>query len=61
VLKTSTGTVTGTRFYNIGGQIVATSVATGSGVSTAWLAGDSQNTETIAINASTLGRDPPLV
>jgi RHS repeat-associated protein len=54
VLNTSTGTVTGTRYYTIGGQQIAASTYTSGGVLVAWMAGDSQHTETIAISASTL-------
>jgi len=56
MLNTSTGTITGTRYYSIGGQQVASATAStsGGGTSLAWLAGDSQHTETIAISASTL-------
>jgi RHS repeat-associated protein len=54
VLKTSTGTVTGTRYYSISGQVVAASTAASGAVSLAWLAGDSQQTEAVAISASTL-------
>jgi RHS repeat-associated protein len=53
-LDTSTGTVTGTRYYTIGGQLVAATTSNGSGTTMAWLAGDSQDTELIAIDASTL-------
>ena len=50
-LNTSTGTVTGTRYYDIGGAIVAART----GASTlAYLAGDEQGTDSIAIDASTL-------
>jgi RHS repeat-associated protein len=54
VLNTSTGAVTGTRFYSIGGQPVAASASSGGSTVLVWLAGDSQDTETIAIDASTL-------
>ena len=54
VLDTSTGTITGTRYYTIDGEQIAASTATSGGVDLAWLAGDSQHTETIAIDASTL-------
>jgi hypothetical protein len=48
---TSTGTVTGTRSYGLGGATVAALTA-GSGLS--YLVGDQQGTEDVAINASTL-------
>jgi RHS repeat-associated protein len=50
VLNDSTDTVTGTRFYALGG--VTTAVRTGSDVS--YLIGDEQGTDTIAIAATTL-------
>jgi RHS repeat-associated protein len=53
-LNASAGTVTGTRYYAIGGQLVAATTSNGSGTTTAWLAGNSQNTEMIAIDATTL-------
>jgi RHS repeat-associated protein len=49
-LNTATGTVTGTRYYAIGGQTIA--AGTGSGL--VYLAGDQQDTEAVAISASTL-------
>ncbi len=51
-LSTSTGTVTGTRYYSIGGATVAART----GASTlAYLAGDTQGTDSVAIDSSTLG------
>jgi YD repeat-containing protein len=50
-LNTSTGTVTGTRYYSIGGFTVA--AGTG-GVSLAYLAGDQQGTISVAIDSRTL-------
>jgi RHS repeat-associated protein len=54
-LNTTTSAVTGTRYYNLGSQTVAT-LTTGSTGSTglAYLAGDQQGTESVALNASTL-------
>ena len=50
-LNTGTGTVTGTRFYRIGG----TTIATRTGASNvAYLAGDQQGTASVAIDATTL-------
>jgi RHS repeat-associated protein len=54
VLDTATGTVTGTRYYTLGAVTVATRTATGSGTDVAWLAGDSQGTQSVAIDAATL-------
>jgi RHS repeat-associated protein len=55
VLNTVTSSVTGTRFYTIGGHTVAATTGNGTGTtSTAWLAGDSQDTELVAIDAATL-------
>jgi RHS repeat-associated protein len=51
VLNTGTGTVTGTRFYSIGGLPVA--ARTGA-TSLAYLVGDQQNTEETSIDAATL-------
>jgi RHS repeat-associated protein len=53
-LDTGTSTVTGVRYYSIGNTTVATRTSTGSGTSVAWLGGDSQGTETVAVDASTL-------
>jgi RHS repeat-associated protein len=50
-LNTSTGTVTGTRYYTLGKSTVAT--LTGAS-SLAYLVGDQEGTESVAINASTL-------
>ena len=50
-LTTSTGTVTGTRYYSLGSNQVATLTA-GSGVS--YVVGDQQGTDSVAISASTL-------
>ena len=50
-LSTSTGTVTGTRYYTLGGTTVAT--LTGAS-SVAYLTGDQQNTSSLAIDATTL-------
>jgi RHS repeat-associated protein len=50
-LSTGTGTVTGTRYYSING----TGVATRTGASSiAYLAGDQQGTDSVAIDAATL-------
>jgi RHS repeat-associated protein len=50
-LNSSTGTVTGTRYYSIGGTTIATRAGASS---VAYLAGDQQGTESVAISASTL-------
>ena len=51
-LNTGTGTVTGTRYYGIGGATVAART----GASTlAYLAGDSQGTDSVATDSGTLG------
>jgi RHS repeat-associated protein len=50
-LNTSTGTVTGTRYYTLNGVTVA--ARTGSS-SLAYLAGDQQGTKTVAIDSATL-------
>jgi RHS repeat-associated protein len=50
-LSTSTGTVTGTRYYSMNGTAVATRTGA-SGV--AYLAGDQQGTDSVAIDAQTL-------
>jgi RHS repeat-associated protein len=50
-LDTSTGTVTGTRYYAIGGTVVA--ARTGAS-SVAYLAGDQQGTDSAAIDSGTL-------
>ncbi len=53
-LDTGTGTVTGTRYYSIGGTVVAART----GASTvAYLAGDSQGTDSVAIDSGTLTAD----
>ena len=50
-LNTGTGTVTGTRYYSIGGVTIAART----GASTlAYLAGDTQGTESVAIDSGTL-------
>jgi RHS repeat-associated protein len=51
-LNTATGTVAGVRYYTIGGVTVASRTGTGS---VAYLAGDQQGTDTLAIDAATLG------
>jgi len=51
-LNTGTGTVTGTRYYSIGGAIVAARTGA-SGL--AYLAGDQQDTDSVAIDSGTLG------
>jgi RHS repeat-associated protein len=50
-LNTSTGVVTGTRYYSLGSTTVATLTA-GSGLS--YVVGDQQGTDSLAISASTL-------
>jgi RHS repeat-associated protein len=50
-LSLTGGTVTGTRYYSLGGQVVA--ARTGA-TSLAYLAGDSQATDSVAIDAATL-------
>jgi RHS repeat-associated protein len=51
VLNASTGAVTGTRFYTIGSTIVAARTGTGA---LAYLAGDQQGTEEVAIDSAAL-------
>jgi RHS repeat-associated protein len=51
VLNTATGTVSGTRFYTIGGLAVAARTSDGT---TDYLTGDQQGTDTLAINTATL-------
>ena len=51
-LNTGTGTVTGTRYYSIGGVTIA--ARTGAS-SVAYLAGDQQGTDSAAIDSATLG------
>jgi RHS repeat-associated protein len=51
-LNTTTGTVTGTRYYTIGGATLAALTSGSTGLY--YLAGDRQNTESVAISASTL-------
>ncbi len=51
-LNTATGTVTGTRFYALGGTPVATLTSGSTGVS--YLAGDQQQTDALAISAANL-------
>ena len=51
-LNTGTGTVTGIRYYSLGGATVA---ARTGGTTLAYLAGDPQGTDSVAIDASTLG------
>ncbi len=51
VLSTATGTVTGTRFYTIGGNTVAARTSAGA---VDYLIGDEQGTSTLAIDSSTL-------
>jgi len=50
-LSLSSGTVTGTRYYTINGQTIATRTGASS---VAYLAGDQQNTSSVAIDAATL-------
>jgi RHS repeat-associated protein len=50
-LNTGTGTITGTRYYSVGGTIVATRTGASS---VAYLIGDQQGTDSLAISASTL-------
>jgi RHS repeat-associated protein len=50
-LNTSTGAVTGTRFYSVGAAPVAARTGTGK---LAYLAGDQQGTEVVAIDSGTL-------
>jgi RHS repeat-associated protein len=52
VLDTNDGTVTGTRYYTLGSDTVAAYTAGGS---VAYLAGDQQGTDTVAVDAGTLG------
>jgi RHS repeat-associated protein len=54
VLDTGTGTVSGVRYYSLGGQQVAVGAEAGGTLAVAWLAGDGQHTETLAVDASTL-------
>lgn len=54
VLNTSSGAITGTRYYTIGGAPIAARTATSGGTDLVWLAGDSQHTESLAIDASSL-------
>jgi RHS repeat-associated protein len=55
VLSTSTGTVTGTRFYTIGSQQIAELTSSGTGTTDiSFLTGDNQGTETVTVDASTL-------
>jgi RHS repeat-associated protein len=49
-LNTSTGTVTGTRYYSLGGTTVA-ALTSGTGLS--YLVGDQQGTDSLAISATT--------
>jgi RHS repeat-associated protein len=51
-LDAATGTVAGVRYYTLGGITVASRAGTGS---VAYLAGDQQGTDTLAIDAATLG------
>jgi RHS repeat-associated protein len=51
-LSTGTGTVTGTRYYSIGGATIA--ARTGASA-LAYLAGDTQGTDSVAIDSETLG------
>ena len=55
---TSTPAVTGTRYYTIGGVTVAARTSAGD---VQYLTGDQQGTDTLAIDYSTLNRDPPLL
>jgi RHS repeat-associated protein len=50
-LSTTTGTVTGTRYYSLGDVTIATRTGAGS---IAYLAGDTQGTDSVAIDAATL-------
>jgi RHS repeat-associated protein len=50
VLTTSTGAVTGIRYYGLGGAPIAART----GTDLVWLAGDSQDTESVTIDASSL-------
>jgi RHS repeat-associated protein len=55
-LDTSTGTVTGTRYYTLGNTTVATLTSTSSGTtSLAYLISDQQGTSSLAISATNLG------
>jgi RHS repeat-associated protein len=51
-LNTSTGTVTGTRYYSVNGITVATRTGASS---VAYLAGDQQGTASVAVDSATLG------
>jgi YD repeat-containing protein len=51
VLDTGTGTVSGTRYYSIGGVTVATRTSAGD---VQYLTGDQQGTETLAVDSSNL-------